>query len=186
MIFTFMDSATIASMKDDRTIETVGYINHIWLNLLADEHQRQAVALRYLSHLWDFCPGWYLWLKNRPGVYKMELQAAQASEEYAWLAELVIKYCPSVDEESFNELSFREKIYRQSEIFERMPAEGISDCLPCYGHCEQYDEDRLSDLKEGTGAPASRYAGRRTDDFFSSGHLGLACRTESVSFIPEE
>jgi len=168
-----MDSATTVQTSNDRTIETVGLLNHVWLNLLADGRLREEAELRYVSHMWDCSPYWYLWLKNRPGVYKLELQAAQISEGYDWLAEFVIKYYPSVDEESFNGLSFLEKICRRSELFETTPTEGISGC-PCHGHCEEHDEDRFSDLKDGTGVPAIHYADMIPADFFFAGHLLLA------------
>ena len=168
-----MDSATTVKTNNDRTIEAVGLLNHVWLNLLADERLREEAELRYLSHMWDCYPYWYLWLKNRAGVYKLELHAAQVSEGYDWLAEFVIKYYPSVDEESFNGLSFLEKICRQSEIFETKPTEGISGC-PCHGQCEEHDKDRFSDLKDGTGVPAIHYADMIPTDFFCAGNLLLA------------
>jgi hypothetical protein len=60
--------------NNDRTIETVGLLNHVWLNLLADERLREEADLRHVSYMWDCYPYWYLWLKNRPGAYKLELQ----------------------------------------------------------------------------------------------------------------
>jgi hypothetical protein len=46
-----MDSATTVKTNNDRTIETVGLLNHVWLNLLADERLREETDLRYLSHM---------------------------------------------------------------------------------------------------------------------------------------
>ena len=69
-----MDSATTVKANNDRTIETVGLLNHVWLNLLTDERLREEADLRYLSHMWDCYPYWYLWLKKRPGAYRLELK----------------------------------------------------------------------------------------------------------------
>ena len=42
--------------------------------LLTDERPREEADLRYLSHMWDCYPYWYLWLKKRPGAYRLELK----------------------------------------------------------------------------------------------------------------
>jgi predicted nucleotidyltransferase len=47
-----MDSATTVKANNDRTIETVGLLNHAWLNLLADERLREEADLRYLIHIY--------------------------------------------------------------------------------------------------------------------------------------
>jgi len=177
-----MGSATPARRHKDRTSQVIGLLNHFWLALLSDDRLREEAGLRYVSHMWDAHPYWYLWLAGCRGVYRLELSGAQEVSGYDWVAEFLVKYYPTTDEDFFRGLSFLEKACRQSEIFETRPAAGGGGC-PCHGGPLRLDGEPFADLRDGTGAPSAQHAEDIPPEFFYAGHLLLAHRAGTGSFL---
>ena len=159
----------------------MGLLNHFWLALLSDDRLREGAGLRYVSHMWDTQPYWYLWLAGCRGVYRLELSGAQEVSGYDWVAEFLVKYYPAIDEDFFQGLSFLEKACRQSDIFKTRPASG-GGC-PCHGGPAITHGEPFADLRDGTGAPSAQHAGVIPPEFFYAGHLLLAHRAEAGSLL---
>jgi hypothetical protein len=156
-------------------------LNHVWLTVLSDDNLKGKTGLKYISHMWDHQPYWYLWLEGLPGVFRLELHGAEPVEHYDWLAEFVIKYYPTEEEECFQGLSFMEKLCRRSEAFQNAPSPGGGGCA-CHGHLDGA-EIRFSDLENGTGAPGIEHVGLIPPDFFYAGNLLLAFRENAGSSL---
>jgi hypothetical protein len=151
----------------------VGWINHLWLSVLADPDCRGTVGVRYMSHGWDSDPYWLFWFAERPGVYRLELNAAAPREGYDWVATFVVKYFPAKTETAFHGLSALEKLLRESEVFDTHPVGGGGGC-PCHATDHEHAEDRFKDLEDGCGVPLASNFEAIPPDFFFAGHLSIA------------
>lgn len=169
-------------MGFDRTTEVAGLMNHLWLTLFSRADLKEQLGLKYISHTMDDYSSWYLWLDECRGVYKLELQGAQTIEGYDWLAEFVIKYYPSREEEVYRTLSILERMCRDSKVFHNHPAEGPPSCA-CHGHSSETDDNRFKDLSQGTGIPSCRYKTDIPTDFFYAGDLVLAFKDHVGSLV---
>jgi hypothetical protein len=156
-------------------------MNHFWLILFSDDDLREAAGLKYISHMGDDQPYWYLWYTGRSGVYELELCGAQAIYNYDWVGEFVIKYYPCKDEQHYEGLSVLEKICRESEIFQTSPSAG-GGC-PCHSLSRNYDDHLFADLAEVTGAPSYIRRSILPADFFYAGHLYIAFKEAVGSII---
>ena len=169
------------SSRADRTIQVAGLMNHFWLVLFSEDALRQAAGLKYISHMIDDGPYWYLWHVAHAGVYELDLLGAQAIDGYDWLAEFVIKYYPDKDELWYEGLSFLEKHCRASDVFQTQPSAG-GGCA-CHGISHRHEQNRFADLAEGTGAPSYACRSIIPADFFYTGHLYIAFRDNVGSII---
>jgi len=160
----------------------MGLINHCWLVIPSDDRLQDQVGLRYLSHMWDRHPYWYLWWRQCAGVYKLELHQAQPLAGYDWLAEFVIKYYPSEQEACFNGLSPPEQACRQSRAFHTLPADGQGGC-PCHGLSSPAGGGKFADLAQGTGAPSFEYYDQIPVDYFYAGHLLVAFHSQRGTLV---
>jgi hypothetical protein len=156
-------------------------MNHFWLVLFSEDNLRETAGLRYISHVGDDQPYWYLWHTRCAGVYQLELRGAQAVQDYDWLAEFAIKYYPEKDEPWYEGLSFVEKICRESEIFQTQASAG-GGCA-CHGLSQNHKEHRFADLSVSTGAPSYVYRAIIPDNFFYTGHLYIAFKNTIGSII---
>jgi hypothetical protein len=164
----------------DRSAQITGLMNHFWLVIFSEQTLRQEAGLRYISHMGDDQPYWYLWYAARTGVYELELCGAQSVDGYDWLAEFIIKYYPGMDELWFNGLSFLEKICRESEVFQTPPSTGGGCC--CHSISTSHEEHRFADLEDNTGAPSYAHRAILPADFFYAGHLSIAFK-ESIGSV---
>jgi hypothetical protein len=169
-------------MGFDKTTEVAGLLNHFWLVMFTDAHLKEQAGLKYISHTWDDHPSWYLWLQECPGVYEVELQGAQAAEDCDWVAEFIIKYYPSLEEDVYHNLSILERMCRESEVFHNQPSEGPPGCS-CHGHSLETDHGRFQDLTQGTGVPSHRCKTDIPPDFFYAGNLVLAFKEHASSLV---
>jgi len=169
------------SSRADRTIQVAGLMNHFWLVLFSEDALRQAAGLKYISHMIDDRPYWYLWHAAHTGVYELDLLGAQAIDGYDWLAEFVIKYYPDKDEPWHEGLSFLEKQCRASDVFQTPPSAG-GGC-PCHSLSHNHEEHRFADLAESTGAPSYACRSIMPADFFYTGHLYIAFKDTVGSII---
>ncbi len=161
-------------MADITTVE--GMMNQFWLVMLSDEKNKQGCGIRYLSHMWDKGPYWYIWLTECQGVYKLELSSAtDGLSNYDWVAEFNVKYYPHPDEEWFQGLSVFEQICRHSEVFDNQPAKtcGCVVHAGCHSH-----HDKFSDILEQTGVPNLVLSTDMPPDFFWAGKLIVAYHKE--------
>ncbi len=169
------------SRSADRSIQVAGLMNHFWLVLFSEDALRQAAGLKYISHMIDVRPYWYLWHAAHTGVYELDLLGAQAIDGYDWLAEFVIKYYPRKDEPWYEGLSFLEKHCRASDVFQTSPSAG-GGC-PCHSLSLNHEENRFTDLTEGTGVPSYDCRDIIPPDFFYAGHLYIAFKDTVGSVI---
>ena len=169
------------SSRVDRTMQVAGLMNHFWLVIFSEDALRQSAGLKYISHMIDDRPYWYLWHAAHAGVYEFDLLGAQAIDGYDWLAEFVIKYYPNKGEPWYEGLSFLEKYCRASDVFRTLPSTG-GGC-PCHSLSHNHDEHRFADLAGSTGAPS--YTGKDSipPDFFYAGHLYIAFKETVGSVI---
>jgi len=171
----------MTSSRGDKTIQVAGLMNHFWLVLFSEDALRQAAGLKYISHMIDDRPYWYLWHAAHAGVYELDLLGAQAIDGYDWLAEFVVKYYPDKGELWHEGLSFVEKQCRASDIFLTPPAVG-GGC-PCHSLSHNHEEHRFADLEEGTGAPSYACRDIIPTDFFYAAHLYIAFKDTVGSVI---
>jgi len=182
-----MDSATNAgttkmtSSLIDRTMQAAWLMNHFWLVLFSEDALRKAAGLKYISHMIDDRPYWYLWHAAHTGVYELDLLGAQAINGYDWLAEFIIKYYPHEDEPWHEGLSSLEKHCRASDVFQTPPSVG-GGC-PCHSLSHTHEVNRFADLTEGTGAPSCARRHIIPPDFFYAGHLCIAFKETVGSII---
>jgi hypothetical protein len=162
-------------------MQVAGLMNHFWLVLFSEDNIRKAAGLRYISHMGDEQPYWYLWYTGHTGVYELELSGAQSIDGYDWLAEFVIKYYPDKEETWYEGLSFLEKHCRASDVFQTPPSAG-GGC-PCHSLSHRHEQDRFADLAEGTGAPSYACRSIIPADFFYTGHLYIAFKDTVGSII---
>jgi hypothetical protein len=160
----------------------VGLLNHFWLTIFSEEDFRNQAGLKYISHMWDRFPYWYLWVTERSGVYKLELQETQDIDGYEWLAILNIKYYPQETEAYFNGLAVVEKLCRKSEIFRTHPAQGNGGC-PCHSLAAKGEEKKFTDLAQGTDVPSYPDSENIPEDFFYADNLFVAYNTHAGSLI---
>jgi hypothetical protein len=154
-----------------------GVMNHLWLTALSDEKLKQAIGLKYISHMWRASPYWYLWFDDSQGVYQVTLKRVGAFADYDWLAEFAVKYYPGKDEACYNGLSLLEQICRDGEAFATTPAVKGEGC-PCCGGGHGKD-NAFADLGATTGAPSYAFAATIPEDFFFVGKLVLAHKEEA-------
>lgn len=155
-----------------------GLVNHLWITVMGNSDLRKRLGLKYLSHMWDRNPYWYLWFQDIRGVFKLELRQVIGSEGYEWFAEFSVKYYPHPEDEYFKGLSLLEQICRRSEAFFSTPATIAGGC-PC--HACEHEGDSFSDLGETTGVPAFTAADRLPEDFFFAGKITLAKKEMGIS-----
>lgn len=160
----------------------MGLINHVWLSILGRDDFREAVGLRYVSHMWDDDPYWLLWFQERPGVYRLELKGAAPLDSYDWGSVFVIKYYPAKTEQAFQGLSTVERLLRESEIFDTVPPDGAAGC-PCHGHSRDDTGERFKDLLDGCGVPQMQSREEIPEDCFFAGHLSLVHQEDAGTVI---
>jgi hypothetical protein len=66
------------SSNIDRSAQATGLMNHFWLVIFSEKTLRKEAGLRYISHMGDDQPYWYLWHEARAGVYELALRGAQS------------------------------------------------------------------------------------------------------------
>ncbi len=165
----------------DKIVETIGLVNHVWLATLADEQTKKQIGLNHVSHMWDQDrPYWYLWFDDCPGVYKMELLGSRPITGYDWLATFALKYYPAETEPSFDKLSTLEKLCRTSEMFHSLPSYGVCDC-PCQGLHPGHGHKIHS--SKNTGAPDIAFHDIIPSGFFYTGDVRIAFSERSGSVI---
>ena len=108
----------------DRMTQASGVMNHYWVVLFSNDALREAAGLRYISHMVDERPYWYLWHAGCAGVYELDLLGAQAIDGYDWLAEFAVRYYPGTKDPHINP-------QRRKDLATRSPA--WSDFLSCRG-----------------------------------------------------
>lgn len=98
-------------------------------------HNAEAKEYCGFSQISFFCseeglPGWYLWLKEKRGAYRLDLingdiarkkndsSAESSTPELAVQGQFVIRYYPSEEEENFEAYSYFEKLIRFSPLFD--------------------------------------------------------------------
>ncbi len=166
---------------EDKIVETIGLVNHVWLATLADEQAKKQIGLNHVSHMWDQDrPYWYLWFDGCPGVYKMELQGSKSAKGYDWLAAFSLKYYPAETESSFDNLSTLEKLCRTSDMFHSLPSYGVCDC-PCQGLHPGHGHKIHS--SKNTGAPDIAFHDVIPAGFFYTGDVQIAFNERSGSVI---
>jgi hypothetical protein len=167
--------------EEDKMVEAIGLVNHVWLSTLADEKAKKQVGLNHVSHMWDqHRPYWYLWFDDCPGVYKMELQNSRTAKGYDWLALFTIKYYPTETEPSFNKLSTLEKLCRTSDMFHSLPSYGVCDC-PCQGLHPGHGHKMHA--AQNTGAPDVTSHDIIPAGFFYAGDVRIAFNERTGSMI---
>lgn len=167
---------------NDKTAETVGLVNHLWLTVLSHAELKEQVQLNHVNHMWDDDrPYWYLWLNDCLGVYKMELQRSTTTKGYDWIAEFTVKYYPSRTEPSFKMLSTLERLCRTSEMFHSLPSYGECGC-PCNGLVHSEHQHKIPP-EQTTGAPDVRFNEIIPARFFYAGSMWIAFNSQSGSII---
>lgn len=166
----------------DKTEETAGFINHCWLTILSESLLKEQSGLKYVSHMNDGNPYWYLWFTDCAGVYKCELLEARAVEGYDWLAEFAVKYYPRDTEAVFNGLSILEKICLADEMFHTHPPEGDCGC-PCQSLSDGDTVKRFSEFPHDTGVPSYQFNSTIPKDFFYAGDMSVAFKRDVGTLI---
>lgn len=172
---------------DELAVRAEGLLNHFWLMQMSDEDTRKKMGLKYISHMWDSCPYWYIWFQDMPGVFKLELVECNDAEGWDWEAFFRVKYYPAVDETAFQGLSVLEQLCRTGGLFNNLPAEwpeGSEGCA-CHGGAVHH-AGKFEDLAGGTGVPDVRRSAEIPGDFFLAGQLRMAQRGEQESRISWE
>jgi hypothetical protein len=169
------------SSNIDRSAQATGLMNHFWLVIFSEKTLRKEAGLRYISHMGDDQPYWYLWHEARAGVYELALRGAQSVDGYDWLAEFVIKYYPVRDETWYEGLSLLEKVCRESEVFQTLPSTG-GGCS-CHSISNSHEEHRFADIADSTGAPPYVHRAVLPADFFYAGHFYIAFKDSIGSVI---
>lgn len=172
---------------DDCLVAGEGAINHYWTVCFANDNTRTRLGLKYISHMWDQTPYWYLWFSNLPGVFKLALLECVEEAEWDWRALFRIKYYPHPEEKAFQGLSVLEQICRMSELFQTRPAEwkgGETGCA-CHGGIHHHGVP-FEELKDGTGAPLASRAAAIPEDFFLTGQMELRHRSGKCSELSWE
>lgn len=145
----------------------------MWQAVLNDQAIRSELGLKYISHMYDYCYYWYLWLEQMKGVYRVELEKVIGDEEWDWISLLKIKYYPHPDEPVFQGLAIAEQLCRVSDVFSVKPAEWLEgERCACHGssHC---DGTQFADLGDRTGVPSWEYNKDLPADFFFAGRAEL-------------
>lgn len=108
--------------------QVIRLLNNCWLNYLGQDWQK---TINYLSPIQGEEPGWYIWLHNCPGVYELQLLEWKTVNEKE-SSSFLLKYYPSLEEEAFDRLSFKEQVTRLSEYFDNTPIKKVftKNC-PC-------------------------------------------------------
>jgi hypothetical protein len=168
---------------NDKIVETVGLLNHVWSIIVSNAEFKKAVHLKYVNHMWDHDrPYWYLWYNDCAGVYKMQLQRSEISKGYDWVAQFTVKYFPTPTEPAFSGLSTLEKLCRTSEMFHSPPTYGECDC-PCHGTSHTVHEHKHQNYAQNTGAPHADFNEIIPVDFFSAGNVLIAFNSRSGSIV---
>jgi hypothetical protein len=166
----------------DKAEEVAGYINNCWLSILSEALLKEQTGLKYVSHMYDGNPYWYLWFSECAGVYKCELHEAQTVEGYDWLAEFTVKYYPRDTEVAYNGLSIFEKACRAGDMFHTHPPDGAHGC-PCHYLHDEHVAKRFSEFSHDTGAPSSQLSSMIPEDFFYAGNMSLAFKNDTGLLI---
>jgi len=166
----------------DKKEEAAGFINHCWLTILSEAFLKEQVGLKYIGHMNDGNPYWYLWFSDCAGVYKCELLDAQMVEGYDWLAEFTIKYFPRDTEFAFNGLSILEKTCRAGDMFRTHPPEGAQGC-PCQSLRDEKTADRFSEFSHDIGVPSYQFNHLIPADFFYAGDMSVAFKKDTGTLI---
>jgi len=117
-------------------IDPVGVIEEIFYRMFYFLfHNAEAKEYCGFSQISSFCseeglPGWYLWLKEKRGAYRLDLingdmapqknqsSAESSMPELAVQGQFAIRYYPSEEEECFDTYSYFEKLIRFSPLFD--------------------------------------------------------------------
>jgi hypothetical protein len=166
----------------DKTEEAAGFINHCWLTILSETFLKEQCGLRYISHMYDDNPYWYLWFSDCAGVYKCELLEAQTVEGYDWLAEFALKYYPRDTEVAYKGLSILEKTCRTGNAFHTHPPKGDCGC-PCQSLPDEYAAKRFSEFSHDTGVPSYQFSNMIPADFFYAGDMSVAFKKDIGTLI---
>jgi hypothetical protein len=166
----------------DKTEEVVGFINSCWLTILSETFPKEQVGLKYISHMYDDNPYWYLWFSDCAGVYKCELLEARMVEGYDWLAEFAVKYYPRDTEAVYNGLSILEKACRAGNVFNTHPPDGPHGCQ-CHSLPDEHEDERFSEFSHDTGAPSYQFSNTIPEDFFYAGNMSVAFKKDIGTLV---
>jgi len=166
----------------DKTEEVVGFINNCWLTILSETFPKEQVGLKYISHIYDDDPYWYLWFSDCAGVYKCELLEARMVEGYDWIAEFAIKYYPRDTEVVYNGLSILEKACRAGSVFNAHPPDGPHGCQ-CHSLPDEHEDERFSEFSHDTGAPSYQFSNTIPEDFFYAGNMSVAFKKDIGTLV---
>lgn len=164
----------------DKTIQVEQMLNQMWLKVLSTS-VNEGIGLKYINQGWHNQPYWYLWFKEKLGVYKLELVDVSALENYDWIADFKVKYYPHETEACFNGLSILEQACRTSNVFSAKVSHSCCDCSlhaadpGCHGDS--------FDLVNSTGAPEYSVASNIPEDFFYAGNISIALKTGVGSIV---
>lgn len=84
------------------------------------EQFRTDIGLKGISQVWGGPPAWYFWLADAPGVYHLELLAAEGDMTYGkdlYKGVFVVKCYPYQNSRHFQSFSFLEQKLIQSHFF---------------------------------------------------------------------
>lgn len=124
-------------MKTEKTdIDPVEVVEEIFYRMFYSLfHRAEAKEYCGFSQISFFCseeglPGWYLWLKNKKGAFRLDLingdiapqkkqrSAESSTPELAVQGQFAIRYYPSEEEENFETYSYFEKLVRFGPLFD--------------------------------------------------------------------
>ncbi len=91
----------------------------MFILLFLDEGARQKIGFTHISRLFGEMPGWYLWTKDRKGVYLLELRKARPLATKMIKAYFLLRYYPSPEEPFFDDFAFIERQARLGPIFDQ-------------------------------------------------------------------
>ena len=161
-------------------IRVQGELNFLWQTALSDEVVRKDLGIKYISHMYDHCYYWYLWLHIMDGVFRIEMESCVIDPEWDWVASLKLKYYPHPEEDLFGGLAIMEQMCRVSEVFDTKPAswqEG-ERCACHGGGCHDHGFD---DLGDQTGVPSRQFSAQMPPDLFFAGRLELYHSSKGIS-----
>jgi hypothetical protein len=103
------------------------FLSSCWWNYLNLEKDKN---IQYLSPIAGSRPGWYFWLKKRPGVYEFILADSKKRGSME-ISTFLIKYYPFPEEEVFDSFATQEQVVRLSNYFDDSEIKGHSDQGGC-------------------------------------------------------
>jgi hypothetical protein len=151
------------------------------LQLISVEDARNVLHFKYVSPEWGRKPGWYFWLKSRPGVYFLRLESAFCQREQL-ASHWQLYYYPHPEESVFEDYSLDEQIVRLSDLFSTAKPDGACQCECCEEH-SAYD---YSDLLNGAGIPLHEIREQLNSWLFCVGDMSFTWEMEKLAHCSVE